>query len=858
MIHPKSITAWVLLAICVLLFLVNAIARPVPFVFKLETRSARCARLQVFYDASEGIRHQGVDTHWTGGSTHFKTVRFRIDGRKINNLRLVQVNGAEPVELRSISLRPFAGHEISIGASNLKALGGIDSITTSNGIIKIIPGPHADGTAVAIQLPASLPQSRLLDWLHGGAIFVLGCAAILFLWLDRPSHLRSSNKPEENAKASASAERAYQSTSLRASGFRLKPRTWVVALLTAAYLLASVFELNGSSSSLWRFFADGQRPDTDLVAGSPEEVRVDEWETHTSWILSQSMRIPSFPLVNPNIGDGKIPLLTNLPVRHWSMLFRPQMWPFFFAGLERAFAFYWNFKWFGLLLAAFLFFELLTRGQTLLALNGALFLSFSPYIQWWFSTPTFMPEMLAMFFFVLWSVLVVLRAPSRWQVAGASLVFIIALAQFVFCCYPRFQVPLFYLGAVVIAALFFGEQRQVDRFRRACLTGAILCAALIVFIWYGEVRDLLHQISQLLYPGKIVSKGGAYPWFGLIAPFLEFSMSELNSPQPFMNVCEAAGFLFVLPLLLAILLRDLIQRRFDLLFLALVAFALLTVIFMIAGVPMWLAKLSGWSYVYATRANLVVGVASIMALVRYFSRDDSAAPRVSFRGEILLFIAITVLFFGLFRIVNIRMAHFVPFSGVCFAAAFFALVFVCLWTRRTGAAWALLLVPTLYVNALINPIERGLPGFTQNEAWHWLRENQRADPHAKWLVLAPQGHSRNLAEFVKSTGADVLGGMLCMPDRKVMQLLDSSNKNIKIYDRFALAWFVPGIGPEPAFNLTFVNSYEIQLPLQSDIFERLGVHYILAVDLPKEQVNIPGFKAAGERGRCRLLVRDGG
>jgi hypothetical protein len=36
------------------------------------------------------------------------------------------------------------------------------------------------------------------------------------------------------------------------------------------------------------------------------------------------------------------------------------------------------------------------------------------------------------------------------------------------------------------------------------------------------------------------------------------------------------------------------------------------------------------------------------------------------------------------------------------------------------------------------------------------------------------------------------------------------------------------------------------------------VHYILAVDLPKEQVNIPGFKAAGERGRCRLLVRDGG
>ena len=186
MVHAKSITAWVLLAICVLLFLVNAIARPVPFVFKLETRSERCARLRVSYDAGEGIRPQGADTHWTGGSTRFETVRFRIDVRKINNLRLFQINGAEPVELRSISLRPFAGQEISIDASNLKALGGIASISTSNGVIKIIPEPRADGTAVAIQLPALLPQSRLLDWLHGGRHF---CAR---LRCDRISLVRST------------------------------------------------------------------------------------------------------------------------------------------------------------------------------------------------------------------------------------------------------------------------------------------------------------------------------------------------------------------------------------------------------------------------------------------------------------------------------------------------------------------------------------------------------------------------------------------------------------------------------------------------------------------------------------------
>ena len=66
----------------------------------------------------------------------------------------------------------------------------------------------------------------------------------------------------------------------------------------------------------------------------------------------------------------------------------------------------------GLLLAAFLFFEILSGGKTLIALAGAFFILFSPYIQWWFSTPAAMPEMMAMLFFALWSVLFILRSRS--------------------------------------------------------------------------------------------------------------------------------------------------------------------------------------------------------------------------------------------------------------------------------------------------------------------------------------------------------------------------------------------------------------------------------------------------------------
>jgi hypothetical protein len=130
-----------------------------------------------------------------------------------------------------------------------------------------------------------------------------------------------------------------------------------------------------------------------------------------------------------------------------------------------------------LLLAAFLFFEALSGGKNLIALAGALFILFSPFVQWWFSTPAAMPEMLAMLFFALWASLVVLRAPSTWRIAAAAVLLFTALAHFVFCFYPRFQIPLSYLGAVVIGLVLI-EMRQ--REKSLVVRVAVLGAALLL------------------------------------------------------------------------------------------------------------------------------------------------------------------------------------------------------------------------------------------------------------------------------------------------------------------------------------------------------------------------------------------
>jgi hypothetical protein len=344
--------------------------------------------------------------------------------------------------------------------------------------------------------------------LRTGTVALLGLAAAAFLWRSRPGKRGISETESTRAEPRFSGRRA------------------IISFLTATYLLTSLFELNGSSSAIWRYFADWESPRHSLLAGSPKDIRGDEWGTETPWMLAQARHVPPFPLANPNIGEDKAPLLTNLPVRHWSMLFRPQLLGFFFLNFERAFAFYWNFKWFGLLLAAFLFFEILSGGKTLISLAGALFILFSPYVQWWFSTPAAMPEMMAMLFFALWSILFILRASSAWRIAGAGLVLFVALGQFVFCCYPRFQIPLFYLGIVVVGAVLVDRARQKFRpIRLVVLGGAVLLAGAVAWVWSREVGGLIHQLSGFAYPGQILSVGGFYPWWGLLAPFLEFSMN---------------------------------------------------------------------------------------------------------------------------------------------------------------------------------------------------------------------------------------------------------------------------------------------------------------------------------------------
>jgi len=300
-------------------------------------------------------------------------------------------------------------------------------------------------------------------------------------------------------------------------------------------------------------------------------------------------------------------------------------------------------------------------------------------------------------------------------------------------------------------------------------------------------------------------------------------------------------------------IRDLFTRRHDTVLLALMLYILIIILFMHFGVPMRLAHWTGFSRVYALMANIGLGVASTFALCRYLSRDCAAQP--AFWSGVLVFSGLAALFIALLNITNDMIGHFVDVGSVVAAGAFFGLVFLCLWKRRVTTCAILMFTPLIYANALVNPIVHGLSGLTRGQVFRWLAEVNHTRPGGKWIVVGRSNRCGPIAHLIKATGADVLGGTRCNPDAAMIRALDPNGRYADVYNRHAAISFAPATGSELSFELTFVNSYRVMLPLDAAIFDRLNVAYVLEVDLPKAQGRIDGFDVIGEREDLRLLER---
>ena len=608
----------------------------------------------------------------------------------------------------------------------------------------------------------------------------------------------------------------------------------VLAIVALLFVSAVALQIHGSSVAVWKTVLNDQSSPSGVLFSTPKSVRTDEWLAWTPAVLAQALHDPPFPVENANIGGGKAPLLVNLPVRHYSMFFRPQLYGFFLFNVETAYAFYWSVKVFGLFLSFFLLLRALTPGHFWLPLFGTGCVSFSAYTQWWFSCPPMLPEMLSCWAAAILCIIYLFRGPPLGMRILAAAGLVIAGVNFTLCFYPPFQVPLFYMGAALLAGWFWQNRHAGLKWQAGTLSvvAAMIGMAAVLIPYLVECKPTLEIVASTKYPGARRSHGGdlaARDTFNGVLGF--FNSSEETFLATRGNSSESSNFypLWILALGSGgyALWRNRRERRAEMMLVA--AVAVLT-LYTFCPFPEWLSRWTLLNYVTGNRALLAIGTGGIVLATIIMA---TPAPQSCKRNRAFLALA---MFGGIVAVLIACHPLSDPFLNPTRCALLLALnaLFISLYffapLKIFCGAFLLCLVLN---NGAVNPVVTGLGPLLQSDGSAVVREIKRLDPGAKWMAYS----STLPAQFLKAQGADVITGLNYVPDLAFWREFDPTGKFDTVYNRYGFSLFVMA-GGSREFLLVPPVAYWVDVLPTDPLLSARGVRYATFSD----EVSEPGAK----------------
>jgi hypothetical protein len=803
--------------------------RSIYFELRMQVKVNRASVAHLFYDSGHGFNGLESESHSIPASGNFEPVIFRIEGRELHGLRFDPcadqcVTTIGKVELVSKTKR------LSVSPQQFRAANEIESLHETGAELTVTTPVRALNPQLLLDLGFPITETGELNVAEKAPLLLALFATLTALCIVEG---RGGIGP------------------VIAGGRNV----WLFPAVCSVVALAmSSAGFNGSSSAELFSAVDNVPSSRGLILGEAKFIRSDEWAVYTPWLLSQAKQIHPFSSHNPSVGGKHSPLVcSNLPVAHWTMCFRPELWPFF-TGLtvESAFAFFWNFKWWSLLCGSYVLLLVVTRGESFLSAAGALMLLWTSTVQWWFSSLMLMPDMVGLWCFALAAGFGAVVHQKRWWRVLLSAAYAFCALGFLLCCYPPFQIPLLTLFAPLLFALVHDRKTLRHWTAFAAATGLVAVGA-SVFAW--QLRDTLSAMSALIYPGQRFSTGGGVPWTTIVHGFLTLGIAQLHYPKNFDNVVAASSFLNALPLLACVhLARWRRSQRHDAVQSVLLAFAALTVLFAVCGIPRWLAKVSLWSYVTTERLSVPLAVVSVLAICRFL------APRVT-SGNMRIgrwYVLVGAFGFGVVLIAANRELHnFVPPAALAAVWLFYSVAGVLLVAKFRLACVAMILFPVVFLNGAINPLGRGIPAYQATSVSPVMAELRKTFPRAHWIVMGMSVRAGSVSALFKAAGATVLSGVTMVPNQEMLDGLDPKHENAFVYSRAAHVCFLPGAesAAAPVFELNQTTVYTVRLPLTDRWLRLAGIDGMVILDAPDMAVPQHYLEVASVSG-CRFWIRE--
>ena len=561
---------------------------------------------------------------------------------------------------------------------------------------------------------------------------------------------------------------------------------WFYAVCLAAFAVLSILGFHGSSIEIFGpgfRYSDTRDP---VVIGHYRATRVDEWNFHTPAILNQLFRDHPLALTGAADGPGKAALMTNVPCRHFTQLFRPQFWAFHLLPAELAFAVYWQAKALLLLTGVFTLLLLLTGGASGLSAFGSLWFYFSAYTQWAYSWPSLLPEMIGLFAWVMCLGFYLLVGRTPWRLALAALACASGMINFALCAYPPQQIPLVTIGVFLTGWWLWCRAdriftREVVLIRLLALCGCFGLVATALVFFYVDARPVIIAAAHTVYPGQRITAGGGVTADAYAGHFLDFWKTEAHFPPVLGNPSEGTGYLWLAPLTLlgpgrrrAALPRD---TRAALLC-CWGAFVFIAA-WMSLPIPSRIGHWFLYDHVLTNRCYHALGLANVAIVVLALSRPKLDALRSTAGESVCRFAGWWLVAFSALSAVNDSIESFFPIGVVALAAGYAALLAVCTTEHWRRALAICVLLPGIVVTGQINPLQRHLHVITKSALFRFARQHPECR-HGKWIVYA-EGVPR--PGFLTAVGMQTVDSLKVIPQLADLSLFDPTGEDASVINQ---------------------------------------------------------------------------
>jgi hypothetical protein len=611
-------------------------------------------------------------------------------------------------------------------------------------------------------------------------------------------------------------------------------------LLFIPVVILSVLGIHGSSIGIYnQFFYGPDYKDPNLLFGEVRPVRSDEYTVSTPWALAQVKN----GLEEPNtlyLASQDISI-SDAPTDNWAGLFEPQNWGFLILPVEQAFAFRWWIKAFLLTVAAYMLFMMISKNDIAVSIMAALSLTFSPFIQWWYSTSVTEITSYGLFAFIFF---LKLMNDRKWVTKVIdSLLLIFFAVCFALTLYPPFQIPFAILLLVAGMGYLFTRlpaMRKRDVRNLALNMGLIVVSiGLILAFYYISNQNAFQALAGTVYPGIRESRGGDMMPFKALAGFYNVQLQANGRKIPSIlnhNQSEAASFfffsLFLLPFFLYHLISSVVHKEpIDWPLSLTIVLLCVLLVWGVVGFPARLARMLLLNHIDSYRMLFMFGVANHLLMLYYLYRVKINLTTAYKIAALLYSLGVAIIIYVIGRDLRAIEPDYIgsTIKILSISSAAGIMMFLLLY-QKGRLFFGLFLAFTLLSTYYVNPLYRGLSPLLGSRVSEAIQQIQQENPRAGWVVYG----DFMFGNYLAANGAHVLNGTYYYPNLKFWSQFDPDHRYEKIYNRYAHILVSPADNSKIKFKLQQNDLVQMNISPCSPVLDHLGIKYYLFFAPPLE------------------------